>query len=193
MTDIREVKKAWRRLVVQMFALVPRQARRKLDAMLEERLREYVFHSGAAYLLGFAPMLDEPDLSVFFRRWVAEGGKLALPVWLGGEKMRMRRVTDLDRQLQPGRGGILEPVADLPEVSPGDLDLVITPGRVFSETGDRMGRGSGCYDALFRHNNPLKVGVAYDFQVFPEIPTYSGDVPLDLVITPTRIVGREII
>lgn len=189
--DVREAKKAWRRLVVQMFELVPRQVRRELDAVLEERVREYVFQSGARSLLGFAPMLDEPDLSGFFRRWVAEGGSLALPVWLGGENMLMRRVTDLDAQLRPGRGGILEPLAGLPEVAPDELDLVITPGRVFSEGRARMGRGSGCYDALFRGHRLTKVGVAYDFQVFPEIPTYAGDVSLDLVITPSRLVGQD--
>lgn len=191
MDDVREKKKAWRRLVVDMFALVPQTVRRRLDMVLAERVREIVFQSGKQFLLGFAPMLDEPDLSGFFRQWVAEGGQLALPVWLGGEKMLMRRVDDLDSQLRPGRGGILEPIDSLPEVEPSQLGLVITPGRVFSESLARMGRGSGCYDALFRKSNPLKLGVAYDFQVFPEIPTYSGDVTLDLIVTPSRIVGRD--
>lgn len=191
MDEVREKKKAWRRLVVDMFALVPQNARRRLDAALAERVRDFVFQTRASSLLGFAPMLDEPDLSPFFRRWVKEGGELVLPVWLGGEHMLIRRVSDLDSQLRPGRGGILEPIDTCPEVAPASLDLVITPGRVFSETCVRMGRGSGCYDALFRGHNPIKAGVGYDFQVFPELPSWSGDVPLDLVITPSRVVGKD--
>ena len=193
MAGVRERKKALRRIGVEMFSLLPRDVRRELDAALAERVREYVFETGAKFLLGYAPMTDEPDVSPFFRRWVAEGGRLAMPVWLGGESMRMREVRDLDGELHPGRCGILEPSGMCPEADEAEVDLVITPGRFFSEDCGRMGRGSGCYDALFRRRNPAKIGVAYDFQILPAIPTYGGDVPVDLVITPTRIVsaGRK--
>ncbi len=189
--DVREVKKAWRRLMLDAFALVPRDARRKLDAALATRLRKHLAGRNIGLLLGFAPLLDEPDLSPFFRRWLAEGGALAMPQWLGGARLLMRRVEDIDKQLRPGRAGILEPLPDLPEAGPEELDAVVAPGRAFSEGCVRMGRGSGCYDALFRGRPALKVGVAYDFQVFPELPTYFGDVPLDAIVTPSRIVGQK--
>ncbi len=188
--DVRDRKKAWRRLLVDMFALVPRDARRDLDASLATRLRKFLARRQTRLLLGFASMPDEPDLSPFFRRWLAEGGGLAMPQWLGGAGMAMRRVTDIDSQLRPGRGGILEPLPDLPEARPGELDVVVTPGRAFSEDLARIGRGSGCYDSLFRDHKPFKVGVAYDFQVFPELPTYFGDAPVDAIVTPNRIVGQ---
>jgi 5-formyltetrahydrofolate cyclo-ligase len=191
MDDLSDRKKLWRRLAVDTFSLVSPAARRALDMKLIERVREFVTRSGAGTLLGFAPMADEPDLLPFFRRWLAGGGALVLPVWLGGAEMLLRRVADLDGGLRPGRGGILEPVDGSPVVSPGEIDLAITPGRFFSERGDRLGRGAGCYDALFRENRLLKAGVAYDFQVFPEIPAGDGDVPLDAVITPSRTVLIE--
>lgn len=188
MADSRELKKSWRRLAVEMFALVGRDDRRRLDLLLAERVREYVFEKGAKVLLGFASMPDEPDLSAFFRRWVAEGGRLAMPIWQGGSAMTLRSVDNLDAQLRPGRGGILEPDAGRPEVAEADLDLIITPGRFFSEERARMGRGSGCYDALFKRCEAASLGVAYDFQVFPALPTYGGDVPVDAVITPFRVI-----
>lgn len=191
MDDIKEKKKAWRRALVELFRLVPREDRRRLDAALSERALGYAARSGANLLMGFAPMADEPDLSACFRLWLKGGGRLALPVWLGGDRMIIRRVDDLDSQLRPGRGGILEPLETLPEVAPETLELVIAPGRAFSESRARMGRGSGCYDALFRAHEVAKFGVAYDFQVFPEIPTYFGDVRLDAVVTPTRTVKDE--
>lgn len=186
--EVRERKKAWRRLAVDMFALIPRDDRRVLDGLLAGMVESYAAARGDGYVLGFAPMSDEPDLSVFYRRWLAGGGRLAMPVWLGGARMLLRSVDDLDAQLRPGRGGILEPAADRPEVSEDMLDLVVTPGRFFSEACDRMGRGSGCYDALFRRRALARVGVAYDFQVYPVVPTYEGDVPVDCVITPSRVV-----
>lgn len=191
MLDVRERKKAWRRLAVDMFALVSRDERRRLDQILAERMMEYAVRKGAKFLLGFAPMTDEPDLSLFFRHWLHDGGRLAMPVWEGGCDMLLRSVDNLDVQLRPGRGGILEPTPDRPGVAEDELDLVITPGRFFSENCARMGRGSGCYDALFRRRGVANIGVAYDFQVFPTLPTYEGDVPVDVVITPTRIIGEE--
>lgn len=190
-TNPGEGKAAWRRFTGEAFRLLPRTPRGPADRALAERVREYVFESGARLLLGFAPLPDEPDISGFFRRWVAEGGRLALPVWLGGDAMRFRLVSDWAGQLRPGRAGIMEPADSLPEVAPDRVDLALVPGRAFSEGRDRLGRGAGCYDALFRGHAMAKVGVAYDFQVFPEIPHGPGDVPMDLIITPTRIVGRE--
>ncbi len=188
MPDIPEKKKAWRRLAVDSFRLIPKDERRALDALLCRRAREYAVTEEMGYLLGYAPMLDEPDLSPFLRRWVAEGGRLALPVWLGGQHMLLREVGNLDTQLRPGRGGILEPVPECPEANKDELDLVITPGRFFSERLERLGRGSGCYDQLFRMRGMRSLGVAYDFQVVPALPVDGNDMPVDALLTPTRLI-----
>lgn len=190
METLSDRKRRWRRLAADMFSLVPRAARAELDEALAERVWEFAAGSGAKTLLGFSALPDEPDLAPFFRRWLAGGGVLALPVWPGGSDMTLRRVANLDRDLRPGRGGILEPVAGLPEVAPRELDAVVTPGRFFSEGCDRLGRGAGCYDALLRQCEPASVGAAYDFQVLPEIPAGPDDVPLDAIVTPTRTVRR---
>lgn len=184
-------KRRWRELIREAFTLVGDASRRELDAVLAERVEEIVFQHRARRLLGFAPLSDEPDLSGFFRRWVAEGGELALPRWLGGSRLELRLVTDWDGQLRPGRAGILEPSADLPEAEPESVDLVLAPGRAFSEDCERLGRGAGCYDCLLRATRAATVGVAYDFQVFPGIAVDAGDVPLGMVVTPSRIVQRK--
>lgn len=191
MPDVKERKNAWRRLAVDMFALATKDGRRSLDAVLCERVRERVFEVGARFLLGYAPMLDEPDLSSFLHRWVAEGGKLALPVWLGGRNMLLKTVDNLDTQLRPGRGGILEPVSECPDTDVAELDLCITPGRFFSERCERLGRGAGCYDQLFLRQGMKTLGVAYDFQVFPTLPTDENDRPVDMVLTPTRMIVKQ--
>lgn len=191
MPEVRERKKAWRRLAGNLFVLVSPDDRRELDARLSTRLGEYVSGVGARCILGFAALPDEPDLTAFFRRWLVGGGRLALPVWLGGACMTLRSVDDLGGQLRPGRGGILEPAELCPEIAVEELDLVVTPGRLFSESCARLGRGAGCYDALFGQGAVASVGVAYDFQIFPVLPTYEGDIPVDCIITPSRMLRRE--
>lgn len=190
MTEAVEAKKRWRRLGADMFALADREARRPLDERLASRLNEYAVSLGVRALLAFMPLPDEPDIEPFLRRWLASGGSLALPVWRGGEACLLRRVDDLDSQLRPGRGGILEPIAFLPEASAEEFGLAVTPGRFFSENCDRLGRGAGVYDSLFRNSDMRRVGVAYDFQVFPAIPATERDIPMDAVVTPSRTITR---
>jgi 5-formyltetrahydrofolate cyclo-ligase len=101
-------------------------------------------------------------------------------------------------ELVEGAYKILEPKADLRTlpakvVQPVELDLVMVPGTAFDPRGGRMGQGKGYYDRLLfmaREDAPL-VGMAFDCQVFDEIPVAPHDVFVDLVLTETRtLTGR---
>lgn len=192
MHTIEEKKIAWRHLASEQFSLVNRNAWRRLDHAISEKVAELVETRKSRTLLGFACMPDEPDLSAYFRHWLEAGGRLALPVWKGGATMKLRYVTNLDAELHPGRGGILVPMDGLPDAEPGEIDLAVVPGRFFSENCDRMGRGAGCYDGLFRDNPKMaRVGVAYDFQIYPEVPVEDGDETMDMVVTPSRLIMKK--
>ncbi len=96
-------------------------------------------------------------------------------------------------ELVEGAYKILEPRTDLrkvasKQVQPAELDLVMVPGTAFDLQGGRMGQGKGYYDRLLagaRADAPL-VGLAFDCQIFDEIPVASHDVFMDLVLTETR-------
>jgi 5-formyltetrahydrofolate cyclo-ligase len=93
-------------------------------------------------------------------------------------------------ELVEGAYKILEPkteLRDLPakKVQPEELDLVMVPGTAFDPRGGRMGQGKGYYDRLLaraRPDAPL-VALAFDCQMFPEIPVAPHDVFMDLVLT----------
>jgi 5-formyltetrahydrofolate cyclo-ligase len=184
-------KRAWRRTLRRLFALVPPESRARLDSILVERVGGWLADLRPSSLLAYAPLPDEPDLFPAFRAWLAGGGVLGLPAWLGGDRMVFRRVSDPDRDLRQSRRGIREPLPDLPEMAPETAGAAILPGRAFSESLDRLGRGAGCYDAGFGRPGPLLAGAAYDFQVFPRLPAGRGDVPVDLLLTPTRTLRRK--
>lgn len=104
-------------------------------------------------------------------------------------------------ELGIGMYKILEPKAELrglPEkqVSPFDLDLVMVPGVAFDRRGARMGHGFGYYDKLLEHtrpNTPL-VALAFECQLFEEIPTAQHDIFMDKIVTEAAIYegrGRE--
>ena len=58
-------------------------------------------------------------------------------------------IRDLDKDLQKGAFGILEPKKEIrKKVNIEDIDLIITPGIVFDREGNRIGYGRGYYDKL---------------------------------------------
>ena len=81
--------------------------------------------------------------------------------------------------------------AKLPEkrVDVRDVDLIMVPGVAFDRRGARMGHGFGYYDKLLEHARPDSplVALAFECQLFPEIPTQSHDVFMDKIITEQAI------
>jgi 5-formyltetrahydrofolate cyclo-ligase len=94
------------------------------------------------------------------------------------------------RELVEGAYKILEPATDLrtlpnKTVPPEELDLVMVPGTAFDPRGGRMGQGKGYYDRLLarvRPDAPL-IGLAFECQMFPEIPVDPHDVFMDQILT----------
>jgi 5-formyltetrahydrofolate cyclo-ligase len=93
-------------------------------------------------------------------------------------------------ELAIGMYKILEPKAELrllpaKQIEVRELDLVMVPGVAFDRTGARMGHGKGYYDKLLQHarlDAPL-VALAFECQLFPEIPTAAHDIFMDQIVT----------
>lgn len=93
--------------------------------------------------------------------------------------------------VQKGTFGILEPVGDAEEaVAPSKLSLVFMPLVAFDGKGNRLGMGGGYYDTFFanfsKKKRPELVGLAYNFQKVPEIPTEEWDLQMNAVVTPNH-------
>lgn len=101
-------------------------------------------------------------------------------------------------ELVEGAYKILEPKDELRRVprkviQPEELDLVMVPGTAFDPRGGRMGQGKGYYDRLLsraRPDAPL-AALAFDCQIFDEIPVAPHDVFMDLVLTESREIAGQ--
>ncbi|KZC13023.1 PREDICTED: 5-formyltetrahydrofolate cyclo-ligase [Dufourea novaeangliae] len=78
----------------------------------------------------------------------------------------------------------------------GGLDLIILPGVAFTIDGKRLGHGMGYYDSFLnaclkkQQTKPYLIGVAFNEQIWEDIPTSDTDVPVDLVLTENTFILR---
>ncbi len=96
--------------------------------------------------------------------------------------------------LVANRYNIPEPKVRHQPVPPWALDLLLLPLVAFDRNGNRVGMGGGYYDrtlAYLRRRNqwhtPCLIGVGYDFQRVKSLAPEPWDIPLDGVITESRI------
>ena len=114
--------------------------------------------------------------------------RIVIPYCVDGE-LELFHLESMD-ELDVGMYKILEPKVELRSVTekrlqPTDLDLIMVPGVAFDRQGGRTGHGKGYYDKLLEHarsDAPL-VAMAFECQIFPEIPCGSHDIYMDKVVT----------
>jgi len=98
------------------------------------------------------------------------------------------------KELAPGAFGILEPKLELRHLSERkvkleELKFIIVPGTAFDPNGGRVGRGKGYFDRFLKKvpdSVPL-VGLAFECQMFPEVPMEPRDKRLTAIVTESRI------
>ena len=89
--------------------------------------------------------------------------------------------SDHEEKIQ-GKFSTIEPIGIHEEK---DLDVILVPVVGFFKNY-RMGYGKGYYDRYLKDSPALKIGVAFDVQEM-EFEVKATDVPLDMIITETRI------
>jgi 5-formyltetrahydrofolate cyclo-ligase len=94
--------------------------------------------------------------------------------------------------LVPGPTGVAEPSGHV-RFSEADREgaIVIVPGVVFDELGNRLGRGGGWYDRALRwfDDRGVYVGLAYEFQVVDKVPAELWDEKVHYVVTESRVIN----
>jgi 5-formyltetrahydrofolate cyclo-ligase len=79
-------------------------------------------------------------------------------------------------------------------VTARNLDLVLVPLVGFDTQGNRLGSGAGYYDRSFDFRlrlhdaRPRLVGLAFDCQETAGLQRAGWDVPLDAIVTESRLI-----
>lgn len=116
---------------------------------------------------------------------IKDGKKVAAPR-VDGKSMDFYYITE-KVDLESGYFGIMEPKVGLPVAKEQDA-LFIMPGVAFDREHHRVGYGGGFYDRYLERMTKLKtVAIAFECQIFEEVPCEKFDILPSVLITEAGI------
>ncbi|HHU71787.1 MAG TPA: 5-formyltetrahydrofolate cyclo-ligase [Clostridiales bacterium] len=110
--------------------------------------------------------------------------------------MDFYKISNLEN-LVTSKFGVSEPKPDynnlfiLNEERLKEKTIMIIPGLAFDSMGNRLGYGKGYYDEYLSREYAkdfTKIALAYDFQIVDEVPTDEYDLPVDYIVTPSKVI-----
>ncbi len=188
-------KRALRQVVREKRDALAESERRERARQIKERLFSLPEFKNAHAILFYAAFGGEVPTYEMMEESLEMGKRVILPITDTETKhLVLREVRDLNN-LKKNKYGIPEPgLENTLRYEPGLINLVIVPGVAFDPYGHRIGYGGGYYDRFLRKLKPSvsKIGIAFDIQIVPEIPKEEYDLPVDEIVTESRVITKPI-
>jgi 5-formyltetrahydrofolate cyclo-ligase len=155
---------------------------RKSKLIRNKLFRTQVFKK-AKTIMFYIAFKGEVDTVGMIEKARRLGKKVTVPVCKKNRVSITPCILDHSASLKKGPYGVCEPVKRT-HISLNSLDLVIVPGLAFDAKGNRIGRGKGCYDRFLSklQKGTPSIGLAFDFQLYPALPSQTHDIRVDKVI-----------
>jgi 5-formyltetrahydrofolate cyclo-ligase len=132
---------------------------------------------------------EPPTRSLVYALW-KRGSYVLLPVLRSGGNLDWASYEGPD-SLAPASHGLLEPAGPA-GAALTSADLVIVPALAVDKSGNRLGRGRGCYDRALARVGPLipVIALLYDGELVDELPAGPLDRPVRMTAQPAAGVTR---
>jgi 5-formyltetrahydrofolate cyclo-ligase len=195
MDSISEFKKLLRRETLKKREALGIQRACEKSSVIMKKLMGLPEFKKAKFIMCYLDFRNEVATADFINKCLQLGKRVAVPLITtekNNEKtMHACEVENIDRDLDRGNFGILEPITDRP-VDAALIDMAVIPGVGFDMSLNRLGFGKGFYDRFMPllRNDCLKAGIAYDIQIVDKIPVSEFDFKMDLVITESKVIGK---
>lgn len=153
-----------------------------LEVLLTERVIEWLETQGFSSVFSYLATEEEVSTcSLIQLLFENRDCTLNCPKILDRTTMVAVEFSSFD-ELEMGAHGILTARNNTPTSAP--IDIALVPGLAFTKDGARLGYGAGYYDRWFElHPNTIKVGICFECQIIPSLPTEAHDISMDFVIT----------
>ena len=163
---------------------------KKLSAAIFENLKKTDAFQKCSTVLCYLNIKSEVDTHSILE-YFQKNKKLTAAPRISGNKMDFFYFNNYSQLSDDNRFHIPEPITDEKCIPDADC-IIIMPGLLFDLNGARIGYGGGFYDRyLEKYPEPLKIAIAYDFQVMDAIedtliePT---DIKPDFLVTDKRMI-----
>ncbi len=148
------------------------------------RVITYSGYTKAEVVFIYVPLRGEVDTMPIIYDALEKNKVVAVPR-VSGKVMNFYQIKST-KDLQTGYMSILEP-KDYCKMITSSNALIIMPGTAFDKKLHRCGYGGGFYDKyLDKYPKLDKIAVAFDFQIYDEIPYEDTDISPDMVFTEKR-------
>ena len=155
---------------------------RKSKFIKNKLLRNKVFRKAkiVMFYIAFGGEVNTEDM---IREAQKIGKVICVPMCKKDKEIMQPAILENHAKLKLGPYGVCEPATEK-LVKPEHLDLVIVPGLAFDKLGNRLGRGKGYYDRFLGSlsDKTHSIGLAFDFQILPLVPTTKHDVSIKQLI-----------
>ena len=166
----------------------------RLSAQITARIIGLEQYTRAEVVFAYMALPKEVQTRELILRCLEDGKRVGVPkVQTEGAagEMHFYEIRDFDHLL-PGPMHLMEPdPAYCPCLDQEEEALVILPGVAYDRALHRLGYGGGFYDRYLQaHEKHPTAAVAFDFQVFDEVPSVNTDIRPQILVTPQCILQR---
>ena len=178
-------KTAARKRVFELRSIQEPEQLKVWSKAIFDRLVKQAIYTDAAEIYAYMDFRNEVMTTEFILRAWADGKRVAVPK-VRGKEMDFFEIENFET-LKDGYFGIREPDSTSAPVEWPNA-LMIVPGVAFDRKGHRLGYGQGFYDRfLEKRPGVYKAAVAFEFQLFDELPHEATDIPMQQVITENAV------
>lgn len=174
-----------RRSLLKIRQMLPKSEWREKSIRICTHLKSSPLFQEAKTILAYFSFRQEPSLKPLFKDYSRRWGfprcvddSLSWHLWQPGD------------ELETNKFGILEPLANAPNLDPSQVDLILVPSVACDVRGYRLGYGAGFYDRLLtlpEWSNKTTIGIVFEFTYLVEIPIDEWDQSLTGVCTETGL------
>ena len=169
--------------IISRLKIQEEEERNHKSRLITGKLLRNKFFKKAKIVMFYIAFGGEVNTEEMIRGAKKIGKVICVPMCRKDKEIMQPAILEDHAKLKKGPYGVCEPATEK-LVKPEDLDLVIVPGLAFDKKGNRLGRGKGYYDRFLGSlsNKTHSIGLAFDFQVLPLVPTTTHDVSVKKVI-----------
>ncbi|RDY23553.1 5-formyltetrahydrofolate cyclo-ligase [Romboutsia maritimum] len=163
----------------------------KNSNLITEKLLQMDCIKNAKTIMLYLDFNNEVSTNNLITKLISLRKTVASPITLKEErKLLPYKILNLQYGIKFGAYGIREPNPKYSNsIDIKNLDVVIVPAVAYDLNCYRLGYGGGFYDRFLENlrDDATTIGIAFDLQIFDNVPKEPHDAQLDYIITESKI------